>query len=133
MRDFSLKEDSSIFPIFIFPEQDHIIFIGLFFEIFNLLPCYPIDEYNNWLYSMLKEEEFNITKTFFGTSTCLGNTNISMTTFCIPSVINSNRRRGWNLFHLVSHVRGGITILASWVFLTKIITIFSKNHVGKLW
>ena len=87
----TIQERLFCMPSAYFLEQDHIIFVGLFLRIFNLLPCSPKDEFDIWLYSTLKEAEFNET-IFVVTSTCLGNTHIYMTTSCILSVINSNNK-----------------------------------------
>ena len=83
----------------IFSEQYHIIFIGLFLKICNLLPFGTKYEYNLWLHSMMTESEFNLTKVFVRTSNCLGNTHMSMANFFIPSVTKANYKRGWHLVH----------------------------------
>ena len=59
-----LKEDSSVCPSLIIPEQEHIIFKGLFINIYNTLHCYPKYGYNIELYSTLTESEFNEQKLF---------------------------------------------------------------------
>ena len=69
----------------------------------------------------------------FRTSTWLGKTNRSMATFCIPSVIKANHTREWHLVQWLLPVSGWITIISSWVFLIKGITIVSINHVVKIW
>ena len=114
-----------------FPEQDHIIFVGLFTKIFNTLPCYLKYDWNIWLYSTLTEADFNGTFVFI-TITWLGKTHRSVNTFCIPSVVKSNHNRGWHLVHWLWTISGERTILASWVVWIKGIKHVSKNHVVKI-
>ena len=127
---FYLKGDYYIWPILIFTEQYHIIFVGFFLKICNPLPYYPKDECILWFYSIQAEAEFNGTKKY-GTNNWLGNTSTPMYTFCILSVIKYNQKMGWHLVHWVTPVRGEIIILAAWIFCTKGINIVSTNHLMK--
>ena len=81
------------FPKPYFSEQYHTIFVGLFIKIYNTPPCSPKYYCNIWLYSILTEEEFNGTKTFFRTITWLVKAHRSMAKFFIPSAIKDNHTR----------------------------------------
>ena len=96
---FPTRVISSVWPIIIFLEQQHIIFVGLFLKICKIFPCYLEYERNIQFYPTLMEADFNGTITFVGTRTCLGTTQIYMDLFCIPSVIKANHKRGWQLVH----------------------------------
>ena len=105
---FYHSSNNLLFYQYIFSEQNHMIFIGLFLKICNLFPFVPKDEYNPWLYSMLTESEFNLEKVFVRASTYLGKTHMSMANFFIPIFIKANYKRGWHLVHWVSPVRKNI-------------------------
>ena len=78
---FSHSRKTLLFAQYIFLEQEHIIFVGLFFNIFNTLPCSLKDNCDIWLYFTLTEAEFNGTETFLRTSTLLVKSQRSMATY----------------------------------------------------
>ena len=129
---FSTKRRLFYFPSLIFPEQDHIIFVGLFIKICNIPSCYQKYECNICLYSVLTEAEFNGT-IVFRTSTWMIKTHSLMDNFCIPGVIKAYYNMWCHLVYWLLPAVGERNILESWVVRIKAVTIFSKKYVMKIW